>query len=98
VLTSRASTWDLGIPLCATGPFPDVATDHPFCPEITWMKDNNISIGFADGTYRPAATLTRQAMADSTDRQRLIAEGVIETGNRMPRLDERGSHARGRPR
>ena len=26
---------------------------HPFCPEITWMADNDIAEGYPDGTYRP---------------------------------------------
>ena len=48
---------------CATPPFSDVPTNHPFCPEIEWMKDNAISTGFADGTYRPSISVTRQAMS-----------------------------------
>jgi hypothetical protein len=48
---------------CAASPFSDVPTSHPFCREITWMRENGISLGFADGTYRPSADVTRQAMS-----------------------------------
>jgi hypothetical protein len=44
-------------------PFPDVPGAHPFCDEIWWMKDSEISIGFGDGTYRPSIEVTRQAMS-----------------------------------
>src|SRR5687767_5836558 len=40
-------------------PFPDVPITHPFCPEIKWMKDNGISTGFDDGTYRPSINVSR---------------------------------------
>jgi hypothetical protein len=48
---------------CDEAPFPDVPTEHPFCREIKWMKDSAVSTGFADGTYRPASAVTRQAMS-----------------------------------
>ena len=48
---------------CTVAPFSDVPVDHPFCPEITWMKDNGISTGYDDGTYRPTADVTRMAMS-----------------------------------
>ena len=48
---------------CTVASFADVPTDHPFCPEIRWMADEGISTGYVDGTYRPAAPVTRQAMA-----------------------------------
>jgi hypothetical protein len=54
---------DADLDPCAEPPFSDVATDHPFCSEIQWMKAEGISTGFGDGTYRPATTVTRQAMA-----------------------------------
>jgi hypothetical protein len=50
-------------PTCATAPFPDVPTNHPFCGEITWLADAGIAGGFPDGTYRPTTTITRQFMA-----------------------------------
>jgi serine protease AprX len=51
------------LPDCTTAPFSDVAIDHPFCPEISWLKSEGITNGFEDGTYRPLANVTRQAMA-----------------------------------
>ncbi|MEO6350362.1 MAG: S-layer homology domain-containing protein, partial [Candidatus Limnocylindrales bacterium] len=50
-------------PPCVTPPFSDVLISHPFCPEIQWMKDNGISTGFGDGTYRPTLAVSRQAMS-----------------------------------
>ncbi|MEO6350083.1 MAG: S-layer homology domain-containing protein [Candidatus Limnocylindrales bacterium] len=60
---TRTFTVDLRPPECTTQPFSDVAIEHPFCAEIKWMKDNGISNGFPDGTYRPLAVVTRQAMS-----------------------------------
>jgi hypothetical protein len=48
---------------CILPPFPDVPISHTFCQEIKWMKDNGISTGFGDGTYRPGTSVTRQAMS-----------------------------------
>jgi hypothetical protein len=50
-------------PTCASAPFPDVPTNHPFCGEIDWMVDRGITGGYDDGTFRPANTITRQAMS-----------------------------------
>jgi S-layer homology domain len=51
------------LPACASAPFSDVDTSHPFCKEIRWMKETGVSRGFSDGTYRPADAVTRQAMS-----------------------------------
>lgn len=48
--------------VCYSG-FPDVRTDHGFCKEIRWFGQQGITTGYADGTYRPGATVTRQHMA-----------------------------------
>ena len=50
-------------PACSTMPFTDVATTNPYCGEITWMRDEGITAGYADGSFRPAAPVSRQAMA-----------------------------------
>ncbi len=42
-------------------PFPDVAGSHPFFTEIAWAADRGITTGYPDGTFRPAAEVTRQA-------------------------------------
>jgi hypothetical protein len=44
-------------------PFDDVSVNHPFAREIAWMAESEISTGYADGTFKPAANVTRQAMA-----------------------------------
>jgi hypothetical protein len=43
--------------------FGDVATNHPFAAEIAWMVDEEITTGYADGGFHPAAAVSRQAMA-----------------------------------
>jgi hypothetical protein len=49
--------------ILADATFPDVPSSHLFFEEISWMIDEGIATGYADGTYRPTATLTRQATA-----------------------------------
>lgn len=48
---------------CSSPPFSDVPADSPFCPYIQWMKVSGVGGGYPDGTFRPTATITRQAMA-----------------------------------
>jgi len=43
--------------------FIDVPADHPFAEEIAWMASTGLTTGYADGTFRPTATVTRQATA-----------------------------------
>ncbi len=43
--------------------FRDVPADHPFADEVLWMAQAGITTGYADGTYRPAAAINRDAMA-----------------------------------
>ncbi len=50
-------------PDCTVKPFSDVSTTHPFCGEIAWLKSEDISTGYTDGTFRPAAPVARDAMA-----------------------------------
>ena len=45
------------------GRFRDVSAGNPFNADITWMADQGISTGYSDGTYRPVAIVTRQAMS-----------------------------------
>lgn len=44
-------------------PFPDVAADHNFAEEIFWLNETGITGGYEDGTFRPTAPVSRQAMA-----------------------------------
>jgi hypothetical protein len=50
-------------PTCASAPFSDVGTNHAFCGEIEWAKLEGLANGFADGSFKPANTLSRQAIA-----------------------------------
>ena len=43
--------------------FSDVPDGHPFEEDITWMAVSGISEGYQDGTFRPSAPVTRQAMS-----------------------------------
>lgn len=47
----------------ATPTFTDVPTTADFFAEVEWMAAEDISSGYADGTYGPARAVTRQAMA-----------------------------------
>ena len=52
---------DLFVGQCRT--FPDVGTGNQFLEDIEWMAAERISTGYADGTYRPATAVSRQAMS-----------------------------------
>jgi hypothetical protein len=43
--------------------FSDVPEDHPFFIETFYLHASGISEGYPDGTFRPSATITRQALA-----------------------------------
>ncbi len=43
--------------------FTDVPLDSTFFHQIEWLASTGITTGFADGTFKPGATVTRQAMA-----------------------------------
>ena len=60
----RIASRPLGVnPPCPSAPFKDVPVGAPFCGEITWLAGENIAGGYADGTYKPTVSVTRQAMA-----------------------------------
>ena len=42
--------------------FSDTAFGRPFFLEIHWLDAEGISEGYSDGTFRPDASVTRQAM------------------------------------
>jgi hypothetical protein len=44
-------------------PFCDVGPNHPFAAEIMCGSDHGIADGYADGTFRPGAAVSRQAMS-----------------------------------
>ncbi len=39
--------------------FSDVTTSNPFCDDIEFLAKTGFSIGYSDGTYRPAASFVR---------------------------------------
>jgi peptidoglycan/xylan/chitin deacetylase (PgdA/CDA1 family) len=43
--------------------FSDVATTNQFYNEISWLSNNLITQGYADGTFRPLTSINRDAMA-----------------------------------
>jgi uncharacterized protein (DUF1800 family) len=61
-LVDRLAARILGT-VAAEPEFRDVATTHPFAREIAWMADSDISTGYAGNLYKPAANVSRQAMA-----------------------------------
>lgn len=42
--------------------FPDVGPGHPFRTEIEWAAAAGVTQGYVDGTFRPSAGVTRQAL------------------------------------
>src|SRR5690606_18466936 len=44
-------------------PFKDVPKDAQFYKEIVWLEQQNITGGWADGTFRPRQSIDRNAMA-----------------------------------
>lgn len=47
----------------STSPFRDINRLSPFYKEITWLADTGITGGYSDGTFRPGASVNRDAMA-----------------------------------
>lgn len=47
----------------ATSPFTDMTPATAYYREVTWMASNNITTGWADGTFRPVTPVNRDAMA-----------------------------------
>ncbi len=50
-------------PACTTARFSDVPVSSPFCGEIAWLAEQGVTTGWPDGTFRPGASIERQAMA-----------------------------------
>jgi hypothetical protein len=51
------------LPSAETTTFPDASSGFVFYEDIEWMADEDITRGYDDGTFRPAAPVTRQAMS-----------------------------------
>jgi hypothetical protein len=59
----RAADAPAGYRAPTTPRFTDTAVGRPFYREIHWLADEDISTGYSDGTFRPDANVSRQAMA-----------------------------------
>jgi len=57
-----ASPPDPGGPCAGPKPFPDVAKSNQFCEAIQWAKDEGIVKGNADGKFKGADLMDRQAI------------------------------------
>ena len=50
-------------PVAWPATFVDVPPSHPFRPQVHWLVDAGVTTGYEDGTFRPEAPVSRQAMA-----------------------------------
>lgn len=50
-------------PGCTTAAFKDVPAGSQFCGAITWLADQDITGGYADGGFHPGDAVSRQSMA-----------------------------------
>lgn len=46
-----------------SSPFTDMKTSSQFYKEVTWLRSTGITTGYADGTFRPSGSVTREATA-----------------------------------
>jgi hypothetical protein len=68
-------------PVCSADQFDDVPETHPFCGEIRWLLDEAITSGYDDGTFRPGADVSRQAIAAFLQRlDGVLAESAAAGG------------------
>lgn len=61
--TSAASYSTGPVDMPDPGGFTDVIAGHTFYTQIRWLVDQGITTGYGDGTFRPTAPVTRQAIA-----------------------------------
>ena len=68
----------------ASHQFSDVPPSNQFHADIDWMVDNGITNGYADGTFKPTAPVSRQAAAAFLHRYndaiQLASSGAINPG------------------
>lgn len=74
------------------GQFTDVPPDHLFCDEIEWMADEGLTAGYPDGTFRPSAQVTRQALAAHLYLAAGSPDGAAPACDRAPFLDVPPTH------
>ncbi len=73
---------------CAGAAFVDVPRGHQFCGAISWLTTERLSSGFTDGSFRPTAVLSRQAMAAFLYRLDGFGPGVNELASETRVVDE----------
>jgi hypothetical protein len=61
VAATPAPSGGAGTPTPWAHDFPDVVDSNPFHDEISWMVEQGYIAGYADGTFRPATAMSRQA-------------------------------------
>jgi hypothetical protein len=70
-----------GEPVAPAGPsFGDVPGDHRFASAIAWLVSVGIADGYPDGTFRPTAPVSRQAMAAFLHRYLVWRNGSLPSG------------------
>jgi hypothetical protein len=74
----------LGTARAGSQRFTDVGANHPFHQQIDWIAGNGIASGFPDGTYRPGAPVSRQAMAAFIGRTSDSFRLIESVGNPAP--------------
>ncbi len=50
-------------PAASAARFPDVPSSHQFLKEITWLAQQGITTGYANGNFRPKEAVSREAFA-----------------------------------
>lgn len=61
-------------------PFTDVKPSRKFAKEIAWLKDQGISTGWSDGTFRPSNPMNRDATAAFLYRMRQEKQIAFKAG------------------
>src|SRR5690554_2611208 len=63
VLAMLLSTFASASATAANTEFSDVAYNHKFRTEITWLADQQITTGYSNGTFKPQDSVSREAFA-----------------------------------
>ena len=61
----RLASGSSAVPACegSSRAFVDVPAGDPFCGAVEWLATTDVTTGWPDGTFRPASSITREAMA-----------------------------------
>ncbi|RIJ76564.1 hypothetical protein D1871_11925 [Nakamurella silvestris] len=63
VFLYRALNHTTTVPTCTTAPFSDITYGSASCGAISWLKANNITTGYTDGSFKPTLPIARDAVA-----------------------------------